>query len=124
MNKFHSSAAHSSALKNIYQLYLFLSPQRRVQIYLVFTLQILCAIFEVVSIGAIIPFLSALANTDALTHNQYISYLINLVGISNSTELILILAIAFSVGIFLTNILRFTTLFAQQYLSAAISVDI
>jgi ABC-type multidrug transport system fused ATPase/permease subunit len=124
MNKFQLGIAHSSIFTNIYRLFLVLSPRRRKEIYLLLLLQALCAIFEVMSIGSIIPFINALTNTESLMQNVYISLLMKWLNISNSQELILTMAIIFTSGIFLTNIIRFATLFAQQYLSAAITVDI
>ncbi|QDD00462.1 ABC transporter ATP-binding protein [Candidatus Methylopumilus planktonicus] len=124
MNKFQLGIAHSSIFTNIYRLFLVLSPRRRIEIYFLLILQALCAIFEVMSIGSIIPFINALTNTESLMQNVYISLLMKWLNISNSQQLILTMAIIFTSGIFLTNIIRFATLFAQQYLSAAITVDI
>ena len=116
--------SYRALFANIYKLFGSLSFRRKVQISGLFVLQIISALLEVVSIGAVVPFLSALSDIETLMANDHIIRIMDVTKISETHDLIALLAILFSGTIVVSNIVRFLTLLTQQYLSAMIATDL
>ena len=111
-------------VSDLKRLYSCLSPRRKWQLVLLFILQSISAVSEVASLGAVVPFLSALTNIDALIADPRAQSLMNLTGIEGRDQLIMALAGLFAAAIVIANILRFVTLWAQYRLGAAIGTDL
>lgn len=100
-----------------------LSYRRKYQLVSLFILQIVGAASEVISIGAILPFLSALANADELLVSPMLQPWLAMLGVDTASHLITLMAIIFAVSIALVNSLRVLILWVQSRLSAAIGSD-
>ena len=70
--------------------------------------------FEIVSIGAVIPFVGVLVAPEKLFSNTFITPVINFLSIENSSELRLYITILFSIVIVLSAILRLGLLLTQS----------
>ncbi len=124
MKKINAVITNGSLVANIVKLFACISVRRKIQILLLFFMQLTSAFLEVLSIGSIIPFLTALTDIDKLMRNPYIAAFVERAGISDPQQFIVISALIFSAGVVIGNIFRFLTLLMQQYLSAAIAVDL
>lgn len=105
-------------------LWVHISPARRTQLYLLTILMIITSFAEVVSIGAIIPFLTIVINPEVFFENNFAYPIINFLGISNPKGLILPLTIAFILATLVAGLLRIFLLWTQTRLSHAIGADI
>ncbi len=101
-----------------------ISPQRRVQMGLLFLLMILSSFAEVVSIGAVLPFLGALTAPDRIFALPVAQPFINALGLTEPQELLLPLTVIFIFGALLSGFMRLVLLWMQTRLSHAIGADL
>ena len=118
------SKRKSSLLQDIRILSKAVSSKRRIQLAALLFLQVLSSISEIISIGAIMPFLSALTNAEKLLHDERMKIIVSILDIQNSNQLIIAMATTFAIAIICANILRFTTMWLQLKLSWAIGTDL
>lgn len=111
-------------LKDLSYLFGCFSGRRKWQLLLLFLLQVTSAFSEVISLGAIVPFLHSLTNVSALMADKYVAVLLDLVEVTRPNQVIMLMAGLFAAAIVVANGLRFTTTWAQQYLSASIGMDL
>jgi ABC-type bacteriocin/lantibiotic exporter with double-glycine peptidase domain len=91
---------------------------------LLFLMMIVCSIGEVISVGAVLPFLAVLISPERLFEIQFIRFAANYFNILNPKELLLPLTIAFSAAALLSGGLRLTLLWAQTRLSQTLGADL
>lgn len=115
---------HTSLISQLKNLWTYLNPRRRLQLGLLLTLMIFSSLSEMVSLGAIFPFLSALSNSHVLFNKPELKTLLIFLQIETSQEFILFLSIAFIVIILFANSLRLITLSVRIRLAASIGADI
>ncbi|RZM83062.1 ABC transporter ATP-binding protein [Leptolyngbya iicbica LK] len=84
-------------------------------------LMICSSISEVVSLGLVLPFLSALSDIDALFNSSRIQPLLRLLQIETSYQLVTVLAFSFICAVIVANALRIVTLSKQTHLAADIA---
>jgi len=106
------------------RLFACLSRKRKLQLGGLFLLQMTSALSEVVSLGAVVPFLTALTSTEKLIANPYSGPLIARLGITDSGHLIILMASLFATAIVVANALRYMTLRCESYLTASIGTDL
>lgn len=85
---------------------------------------VLASFAEILSIGAVLPFLGVLSDPDSFLTNPYMIPVIEFLGISNSTELLLPLTATFSLLALFSGSVRLTLLWAQTRLSHSIGSDL
>ncbi|PSR19100.1 ABC transporter ATP-binding protein [filamentous cyanobacterium CCP3] len=116
---------HSNSItKDLYRLYSHLSPIRRLQLSLLLLLLILAALSEMVSLGLIVPFLSALVNAQVLLEEPRLQFMWSLLGVQTSIQLVTVLAIIFIVTAVAANTLRICASRLQSRFTAIIGTDI
>jgi len=114
----------SSALpKLLRRLWQHISPRRRVQFGLLFLLMILTSFAEVISIGAVLPFLGALTAPDQIFSHPIAQPLIHVLNLTEPKQLLLPITIAFGIGALFSGVMRLILLWAQTRLSHAIGAD-
>ena len=113
-----------SLTRDIHNLFSCLSRRRKWQLGGLFILQITSALSEVVSLGAVVPFLTALTSTDKLLSNPYSGPVIARLGITDTNHLVILMASIFASAIVVANALRYITLKCESYLTAAIGTDL
>lgn len=114
---------HQSLFELLRRLWPHISPRRRVQLSLVFVLMVLSSLAEVISIGAILPFLGVLTNPDFIFRQPYIQPLISFLGVTEPRQLLLPLTIAFASAALLSGVMRLILLWSQTRLSHAMGAD-
>ncbi|MEM8638644.1 MAG: ABC transporter ATP-binding protein [Cyanobacteria bacterium P01_G01_bin.54] len=85
---------------------------------------LLAAFSEVMSLGAVLPFLSVLNNAENLLKNAHLQPFILAFKITSAAELVTWITIAFVLITIATNSLRILTLYTQTHLSARIASDL
>ena len=89
-------------------LSLFNKNERR-QVYLIFTALVIRALFEVVGVASIMPFMAVVSNFDVVETNQYLNWCYNFLGCSSPKQFLLILGTIVFLVLVVNNILASVT---------------
>lgn len=111
-------------LKNIIALWSYLGKKRRTQFFLLFILMLISVFAEIVSIGAVIPFLSALTKPELLMKLPWMQFVISSLDIHSADELLLPLTLGFVVAAVFSAGVRILLLWANGRLTAAMGVQL
>ena len=101
-----------------------LSFLRKKQSIILLILMIVASLMEVVSIGAVIPFLGVLTSPEYVYQHQLSQPLIDMLGVSGPSELILPLTIMFIIAILSAGLVRLLLLYVMIKVSFAIGADL
>ncbi|MGE0109676.1 MAG: ABC transporter ATP-binding protein, partial [Bdellovibrionales bacterium] len=105
-------------------LWRHMSPQRHIQYGLLLCLMFISALAEVISLGAVLPFLGALAAPDKIMASPYLKPLIDLFGIENVQDLLLPLTLLFICAALFAGAVRLLLLFVSTRLIFATGADL
>ena len=111
----------NSLFKRLWQ---HVTEKRRKQLVLLLILMLFTSIAEVISIGAVVPFLGVLANPETVFNHELAQPLIGQAGITSPVQLLLPLTVAFSAAALLAGIMRIVLIWAQIRLENAIGADL
>jgi ATP-binding cassette, subfamily B, bacterial PglK len=114
----------SSLVVNILFLWSFLGKKRHWQFAALFLLMLLSVVTEMVSLGAIVPFLGALTNPELLMDMTWLQPAIRFLEIKSADELLLPLTLAFVTAALLAAGLRVLLLWVNIRLSASMMVQL
>ena len=106
------------------RLWKHISPRRRSQFGLLLVLMIFASFAEILSIGTIMPFLAILTNPEHVFVHPSYQIIIRQLGITEPSQLLLPLTIAFSLSALLAGILRLLLLWASTRISFATGTDL
>jgi ATP-binding cassette subfamily B protein len=84
---------------------------------------VIASFAEVISIGAVLPFLGVLTAPDRMFLNPIVRPLINALSLTEPKQLLLPLTIAFAIGALFSGVMRLILLWAQTRLSHAVGAD-
>ena len=100
-------------------------PKRRIrQLKILFVLGLITSISEMVSIGALLPFLNAISNPSYILENSYIQIITISFKITSPRDLSILLSLVFVLAIVIANSLRVVTLWVQTKLIALMANDL
>jgi len=119
-----SKSLNSSLFQELLKVYSLLSTRRQWQLVSLLGLMLLTAVSEAFSIGALIPFLSALTNAQELLTDSSLSPFLDALSISTASELAILLSVTFIFCILIANSLRVITVHCQTNLAAMIANDL
>ena len=105
-------------------LWLHISNRRRKQFSLLLILMIFGSFAEVISIGAVLPFLAVLVAPEQIFENEMAQPLIQMFEVSDPSQLLLPLTIIFGLTVIIANIMRLLLLWVSTRLSFATGADI
>jgi len=108
----------------IKQMYGFFSKRRRTQLKLLLILTLFGAVAEIVSIGAIVPFIGVLTQPEVIFDYSFTSKIIIFFDIQETSELVIFLAIAFIVAALVSGFMRLLLLWATISFVNATAADI
>jgi ABC-type bacteriocin/lantibiotic exporter with double-glycine peptidase domain len=106
------------------QLWRHCAYRRRVQLALLLVLMIFTSVTELVSIGAVLPFLAVLTNPDRLFEIDQIRTVAAWMQITKPEQLVLPLALFFALAAIVSGMAKITLLKAQMKVSYAIGIDL
>ena len=112
-----------STFKQFSRLWGHLSPRRKKQLAVLGVLTIVASFAEVVSIGALLPFLSVLTLPEKFFAHDFVQVLTQLLGLESGQELLLPITLIFVVAAIFAGLVRITLLWVQTRLSLAIGAD-
>ena len=114
--------------RTIYQslinLWGHISRRRKKQFFLLTLLIIAASLAEIISIGAVIPFLATLTEPQRIYSLAIAQPIIQFLGISNSSQLLLPLTITFGVAAIMAGVMRLALLWSSTRLSFATGADL
>jgi ATP-binding cassette subfamily B protein len=105
------------------KLWAHLTKMRKKQLFMLFGLMVLTSFTEVISIGAVLPFLSVIVSPETYFSLPGINLLIELLRLNHPRELLLPVTVIFILAALLAGTVRITLLWAQTKLSMAIGAD-
>ena len=108
----------------IKKLWKHLSKKRRTQFLFLLILMVLASIMEVVSIGAVVPFLSALTSPETIFEYKFIQPVIEMLGITQSNQILLPLTIIFVIATLTAAAVRLILLYTSTRFSYAVGADL
>ena len=106
------------------KLWAQLSKRRQKQFRLLLVLMIISSLFEIVSIGMILPFLGALSMPEQVYQYPLMQPIIEVLEISKPSQLMLPLAVLFITAALLTGLIRLTLLYAITRFGYATGADL
>ncbi len=116
-----SSQAITHLLPRLWQ---YITPRRRGQFGMLFVLMIFASFAEIVSIGAVLPFLGVLTAPTRVFEYPVIQPFIHFLGITEPEQLLLPLTIAFGMAAVMAGVLRLLLLWANTRLAFATGADL
>ena len=117
----NSQQSISSLLKRLWQ---HISPRRRRQFAVLLILMVLASFAEMISIGAVLPFLAVLTSPQRVFEHQAAQPIIHILGLTNPNQLLLPLTIAFGLTAIIAGAMRLILLWASTRLSFATGSDL
>ena len=105
------------------RLWRHISLRRRMQFAILFLLMILASFAEVVSIGAVLPFLGVLTTPERFFEHQLMQPLIKFLNLTEPKQLLLPLTVIFAIAALTSGTLRLSLLWVQTRLSYTIGAD-
>ena len=105
-------------------LWFFLTKRRKFQFIFILGLMILATILEVISLGAVIPFLGILTDPVAIYSIEAIQPLIILANINDPSELIFPITAIFIIVVIMTALVRLFLLYISIRFSFAVGADL
>lgn len=106
------------------RLWLHISPHRRRQFWVLLVLMLFASFAEILSIGAVLPFLGVLTAPDRVFEMAAARPIIDLLKLTEPKQLLLPLTIAFSLAALLAGAMRLSLLWFSTRLSFATGADL
>jgi len=114
----------NNIVANIMLLWRYLGKTRRLQFCLLFLLMMLSALTEIISIGAVVPFLSALTAPIKLMEMNWFQPVVGILEIQSSDDLLLPLTIGFILAAVFAASIRILLLWVNTYLAASMGIQL
>jgi len=112
-----------STIKQSRRLWVHLPPRRKKQLAILAVLMIITSFVEVVSIGAVLPFLGVLTSPEKIFAQDLAQPFIQLLLIQSAQELLLPFTLFFITAAIFAGLARIALLWVQTRLSMAIGAD-
>ena len=106
------------------KLFLLMERRRRYQLLLLLTLMILTSMFEVISIGAVLPFLGVLIEPSKIFELPAAQPFIQFLGVDQPTQIILPISALFASAVLMAGAMRVLLLWASVKFSFILGVDL
>ena len=108
----------------ITELWKHLSSRRKVQFLLLLVLMIVASMLEVISVGAVVPFLGALTSPEKIFQHDLAQPLIQVLKIKEPSQLLFPLTAIFVVAILVSSAVRILLLYVSTRLSFSTGADL
>ena len=102
----------------------YLDKRHKRRSWLIFILMIIVSFTEVISIGAILPFLGVLTSPELVYQNAFMQPIIQTLELNSANQLILPLTIGFIVAALIAGVMRITLLNAINHFERVVGTDL
>ena len=106
------------------KLFLLMERRRRYQFLILLTLMILTSMFEVISIGAVIPFLGVLIEPSNIFELPAAQSFIQFLGVDQPTQIIFPISALFAIAVLMSGTMRVLLLWASVKFGFTLGVDL
>jgi len=106
------------------KLFLLMERRRRYQFLILLTLMILTSMFEVISIGAVMPFLGVLIEPSNIFELPAAQSFIQFLGVDQPTQIIFPISALFAIAVVMSGVMRVLLLWASVKFSFILGVDL
>lgn len=113
-----------SLFRLVKDFFVHFSPRRRRQFRLLVLLMIMTSFAEVLSIGAVLPFLGVLVAPEKVWEYSIVREAFGFIGVSSSDQLFLPLTLLFVVAVLLSGAMRLLLVYVTTKLSYSVGADI
>jgi ABC-type multidrug transport system fused ATPase/permease subunit len=120
----HSIRSSPNLFELLVRVFQHISVRRRLQFSLMVGLTLVTSLAEVISLGAVVPFIGILTEPEHVFNSSLLSNYIRWMGFNNPEDLVLPLVIGFSIAAILAGGLRLLLLWISIRLSNAIGADL
>jgi len=114
----------SPIFKSLRSLIASLLPRRRIQLLLLINLMLFAALAEVMSLGALVPFLAVLADPVQALQRPLVMHIVDSLGLSNAEDIRLWLTLLFLCTAVYAGVVRFVLTFAIAKLNYGIGHEL
>jgi ABC-type multidrug transport system fused ATPase/permease subunit len=111
-------------LRFVKELWFYLPSKRRKHFFFLIFLIFFGALTEFISIGLLIPLIAAISNPDIIFANKYSKYFVELIGVSNKNNFLVISFIVFALAAIFTGFVRVLLIKYTASLSYQIGSDL
>jgi ABC-type multidrug transport system fused ATPase/permease subunit len=105
-----------------------LPVRRRLQLIMLLAFMVIAACFEILTIGAVLPFLTAMTDPELVLRYPIVTSIFNSLAIEEANDVLLVFTIVFCVMVAISSIVRLVLLFVSARISfmmgAEIGIDI
>lgn len=101
-----------------------LSRKRKFQLILLLCFMLLSGVSELISLGAVVPFLTILSNPDIILEQPLAKLIISLTFVKSNNQLVILFALTFAIAAALAGIIRSSNVWLNGRLAAAIGSDL
>lgn len=106
------------------RLWPHITSRRRLQFGLLLVLMVLVSFAEILSIGAVLPFLGALTSPDRVFAHPLAQPLMQMLGITSADKLLLPMTVMFVLAALIAGVMRLVLLWVNTRLSFAVGADL
>ena len=106
------------------KLWPHLSKSRKKQFWLISILMIISSLSEIISIGAVLPFLGVLTSPDQFFQHQYMQPVIQILELTKPSQLITLSTSLFIFAVMLASLIRLVMLYSMIRFTYAIGADL
>ena len=114
----------SSTIDLLAGIYSHISRRRRIQLLLLLIVMLASAVAELLSLGAVLPFLTALSDIDRLWDKPQFQMISVLLGFTDSSQLVLLFTVLFVSSAIVSALIRMFNVWLNGRLAAAIGSDL
>ena len=111
-------------IRNLSQLWIFISQKRKQQLFLLIALSLVSAIAEIITIGLVVPFLAVLTNPQVLIEFEHINNFMKYLNYDPTNLSVLGVSIFFAVAALLSGLIRVFMIYATVRFSFATGSDL
>ena len=111
-------------LKNVIYLYRWLSIKRKIQFYLIVLFSIFVSALEMITVGAVVPFVSSIIDSDFTFASNLVSFFEEKFQLANKSELLLFMVSLFIFFAFMAGIARIFLIYIISRFSNVILAEI
>ena len=105
-------------------LWCHLTFQRRMQVGLLLLVMLASGAAELLSLGAVLPFMAFLSDPQQLWHQPFVHQLADRLGFTNANQLLLPTTLVFGAAVLLAALIRLMNLWLNSQLAAALGSDL
>ncbi len=117
-------SSNNSLVRLFSRLWFHIAKKRKVQFLFLLVLTLITSVAEVISLGAVLPFIGILTQPEKVLESVWLEDFIELLGITSGEELILPLTISFGLAAIFAGLLRLLLLWSSIKLSNATGADL